>query len=292
LNQKITKCETAVELLQVLQSETSSQAFTKQAGGGVLNSVNFSTAMHRLARHSLQQTPQQQSQQQANRKRSQAPAQRATILTDPRFALFLAGLAEALAQDIADETTSSTMFRSRELSNIVWAIAKLKIAPPLKTLSLLDGDYHESLLSKAKDVREQVLQAVQEQKRSKLSAAETAATWIPDLSQLSGFILDAVSHVVHTECERNNEDHQSLKHSVNRPRSRGPFQMQEYANLLWGWATAGRLETIVALSVSSSLINRQRILLQESSTSSNALPEQGRLSKSNGVGGVLRPQEW
>ena len=68
LNQEITACQTAKELLQKLQT---SKALIKIGGGGTLNTINFSTCSHRLGRFS-----------------SYDPSVRASTVADARFLLF------------------------------------------------------------------------------------------------------------------------------------------------------------------------------------------------------------
>ncbi len=78
LNKKLIACENTEDILSLLASLPG--ALTKMAGGGQLNSVNFSTALHRMARFC--------SNNRAIRKKT---------LTDPRFALFICSLSEAMA---------------------------------------------------------------------------------------------------------------------------------------------------------------------------------------------------
>ena len=75
LNKELICCESSQDILSLLAQQP--HALTKMAGGGALNSVNFSTALHRMARYS--------------------PQDRSQTLRDARFALFLCSLAEAMA---------------------------------------------------------------------------------------------------------------------------------------------------------------------------------------------------
>ena len=187
LNRRLVESDSADELFLALQQATG--ALTKKASGGVMNTVNFSTAVHRLARHSLQA--------------------RTAILADPRLALLLASLAEALANDEQYE------FSCREFSNICWALAKLRIAPPSTALPLNTAAAPDALVATATDVRHQVMQA----SKAKQAGQPLKPVWIPQLSKLTGQILDEIAFTV--------------DHIVD-------FKQQEFSNLIWAWATANR----------------------------------------------------
>jgi len=304
LNGQLTQCQDAKELLQLLSRQRG--ALTERGGGGVLNSINFSTAVHRLARHSIgtynNSNRQQQQQQQRDDNNSGGGNTRASVLTDPRFALFLASLAEALADSIAgNDKPSAVDFQSRELSNAVWALAKLKLAPPSSAMPLapivgadLDDTSAESVAKllddAAQTVREQVLRVAaqrrqqQGQPTSRQQQQQQQQLWIPALSQLAGRVLDAISYQV-------------LKQSTDKQSKRRPFQMQEYANLLWAWATASRVYPVVYDVVLQNMMERQRRQLElsksgatPSSSDRALLPPKNQ--KHNKAEGELKPQEW
>lgn len=155
LNRKITQAESYTELLRILQD---SGNLSKKCSAGTLNSVNFSTSLHRLARHAVNSGYKQS---------------RAAILSDPRTALLLACAAESMAIDDS--------FSFRERSNIVWALSKLKVPPPKTVLPIEDTVDLEASASK---VRELVLQAARSGSREPI--------WVPALSQLAGKILDYI----------------------------------------------------------------------------------------------------
>ena len=142
-NQQIISCPDAFAVLHLLQSTKG--ALTQRAGGGALNSVNFSTALHRLARFGAYDNPQNQQKYSANGgagaagndSSGSAAIVRARILSDPRFALLLAVFAEALV-DPPTDVLPEFSFRFREFSNAAWALAKLRLAPPATVLSLLE----------------------------------------------------------------------------------------------------------------------------------------------------------
>lgn len=222
LNKKLISCDSTEEILSLLAATPG--ALTKMAGGGALNSVNWSTACHRMARFC--------SYDQDVRKKT---------LMDPRFALFLCGLSEAMAG--MDFTTSlsdyqadnksgksggkssSLTFNSRECSNIAWAIAKIRLAPPQSALPLDLSQENQSvkMVETSLKCRSQVLEG----------ARERTQLWIPTLSLLSGRLLDTISYM-------------SIK-------STAAFNTQETSNLLWSLATAQRADPDVFQHISLSL---------------------------------------
>eukprot|EP00977_Amphora_coffeiformis_P021310 scaffold9178_cov176-Amphora_coffeaeformis.AAC.6 len=194
LNRQLVQCDSADDLFQLLQK--SPGALTKRGGGGVLNTVNFSTSIHRLARHSLQ------------------PKARTPILADPRLALLLAGVAEALA---GEEALS---FSSREISNIGWALAKLRVAPPSSAMPVQTSPSSDQIVSTAKDIRIGVMEA----SKAKQPGEALKPVWIPALSKLAGLILDDIGGRIEYSKE---------------------LKQQEMSNLLWAWATADRADPVV-----------------------------------------------
>jgi RAP domain len=249
LNGQITKCQSAKELLHVLQS--TSKALTKKGGGGALNSVNFSTAMHRLGRFG-----------------GKEPSERAVTLFDPRFALLLASLGEAF--DPSNKECIS--FVSRELSNISWAIAKLKIAPPLSVLPSLDGSsLDDSLVTSdltktCRAIREQVLEyATERQQQVTLIDHDAQSTnrqqppWIQNVSRLAGYLLDTIAV------------------QVMRYPFPDRFRMQEYANLLWSWSTSSRVNESTFHAVVDRMASEQMTTVKALQSADDE---------------VLNPQEW
>ena len=106
---------------------------------------------------------------------------RRLVLSDPRTAILIASLSEAL---VAPSSNKALIFNNREFANLGWAIAKLKVAPPsdiypiVRPAELMNASKKagqnegpEVLLSKLEDmnndivvtarkVREQVLKAL------------------------------------------------------------------------------------------------------------------------------------
>ncbi len=214
INQGITSQETALDLLTFLSSQKG--ALTNKAGGGMLNSVNFSTAFHRIARHVNNINDQSEKND------------RSKVLTDPRFALLLCSTAEAMATE---------SFGAREMSNIAWAIAKLKVTPPQRVMPLdITQNVESRLQAKSDQVRSLVYQVARERKNG--DASQTS--WIPALSELSGLLLDTISNRVV---------------GVNP----NMFRLQEWANLLWSLATTGRADPQVFHFITDSLMKGKTV---------------------------------
>lgn len=203
LNKQLIQCESSDQILGLLASTPN--ALTKMAGGGALNSVNYSTALHRMARYSAKE--------------------RKDTLTDPRFALFLSSLCEAMAgmdytrplSDWQITPKKKLLFESRECCNIAWAIAKLRLAPPLSVVPVSET----SLVPTSLQLRQQVL------------AREK--NYVKTLSLLAGGLLDLISS--------------TTLHSTH------VFNAQHQANLLWALATAQRAQPKVFARITSSLIH-------------------------------------
>ena len=254
LNQKIVQCPNAQELLAFLASTKG--ALTGIGGGGVMNSVNFSTALHRIARHTQYQHRNSDDDDDGNN--------RARALADPRFALLACGAAEALVggDSIRDTANRLIKFGSREMSNIAWAIAKLKIAPPQTAMPVdisnndsKDRDVMKRLKAKSEELRSTVYQVAKD--RAKFGTVAQNSPWIPSLSELCGLIMDGISYRV-TQMDT------SL------------FQLQEFSNLLWAFATAQRTDDKTFNHIISSLISG---MTQNFDTT--------KFDKE-----CLRPQEW
>ncbi|GKY96336.1 hypothetical protein MPSEU_000593300 [Mayamaea pseudoterrestris] len=266
-NKEIVSCTEASQVLQLLQTKPLGNV----ACGGALSSVNFSTAIHRLAKHSV--TPPQHYNAPMERVNA-----RANILTDPRFALFLASIAEALASEAGSDTLNinndsqsikpNFQFDSRELANIGWALAKLKIAPPQSVLAvdLEATSNQDALVASAKEVRKHVLDAAKQ--RQATGSVSSHGAWIPALSRVAGLLLDYIGIFLLEMA------------STDSNRNRRPFQMQEYANLLWSFATAGRASSQVCCVVLQAMMQRQRNELLQLNEDNNATVD------------LLKPQEW
>ena len=263
INSEIVRAETPQEVLNAFASRGGAKGL---AGGGVFNSVNFSTCLHRLARVASAFNP--------DGAAAQAETRRG-ILSDPRFALLFCSAAEAIVG--VDESISATasmtilqgagveervtklikrdggespmqvQFKPREVSNVAWAIAKLNFSPPASVFPLIrsseypsDGDENIQVMSKEEiiidlvttslKVRSQVLEVARE--RSAIAdpalKAQVKSRWIPTLSQLGAKVLDLIAAFG-----------MDLYASSSQP---GSSSSQEVANALYSFATAGRAD--------------------------------------------------
>jgi len=226
INQKMLQLNSAKEILDYFIAQGGAKTF---AGGGTFNSVNYSTIVHRFAKFVLQ---------------SNDETGRKVLLSDPRFAVLLSSLTEAIVQSTSPSEKMS--FANRELANVGWAIAKLRLTPPLSVLPItrtsntnnnnqVDDstdsnnainyvtmeDRNHQLLTTATKLKKEVLEAVKQQRNSG-SNEVLENTWIPTTSLLSGMIMDSISSraldIVHK------------------------FNTQEIANLLYAFASAERAE--------------------------------------------------
>lgn len=265
INKELINASTTQELLDIFISKGGAKGL---AGGNVFNSVNFSTCLHRLARFANQydnynnrnQKGNNKSNNQGGGKRLTVDEKRKIVLSDPRTAILLAALSEAIVQP---KSNKALKFNNRELANLGWAIAKLKVAPPAQVYpivrpnTLLEGagkensqdsdimlssleDIEKDILDTGAKVRRQVLEVAKERSTMN-SAAERAAVknkWIPTLSQLSGKLLDVIAIQV-----LDNLDH---------------FNSQELANLLYAFANAKRADKILFDHLSERLVHNMK----------------------------------
>lgn len=241
INKELMDASTAQEVLSIFSEKGGAKGY---AGAGVFNSVNYSTILHRLARFSTQVDNNQRRRNNQNFSFSR-DEKRKQILSDPRTAILMSSLAEALI----DQDMKSLEFSNRELANIGWALSKLKLSPPSRIYPIVRPsgifgysekdcislmcpgisvspieNIQENLALTARKVRTQVLEVAKE--RSKLVSASERATvtnkWIPTLSQMSGQILDIIA--------------------VQVLGILNEFNSQELANLLYAFASASRAD--------------------------------------------------
>ena len=254
LNRKITEQDSAQDILGVLASTKG--ALSSMAGGGKMSTVNFSTSIHRIARHVTQ-----------FKSKNLPGNDRAKILSDPRFALLMCSMAEALL-DGAEETdhqykTSArnekngrNFFGARELANVAWAVAKINIAPPDSVVKVDIENAASRLREKSKVVRSAIYEVAKQ--RATGATTSSPSAWIPALSELCGLMVDAVSA-------------NALKLNPTK------FQQQELSNLMWALATVQRPNQEVFEFVITSII---------------ASAENRKQNKSRGREKDLTPQEW
>ena len=261
LNKKIIAAETASDVINLLES-SAPDALKKTAGGGAVNSVNFATAIHRIGRHIAYNNQ-----------------DRASTLSDPKFALFLCSFDEALAgvdntqslssllTDGPREATSAETrldFSIRERTNLVWALAKLRLVPPLTSVPLLLPTSLATPQVQTNDNESQPQQHPQQflhrelaetsvrLRRAIVSSQKTQhpqdkQLWITTLSLLSANLIDTVANMM-IEQEK-----ESL------------FNPQEMVNMLWAFAATQRASTPVFDRIGSILV----LELEQSATSSS-----------------------
>lgn len=270
INKELITAITAQDVLEIFISKGGAKG---SAGGNVFNSVNFSTCLHRLARFANQHDHHNMHKQkkgahhqsadiQQSNKSNTVDEKRRIILSDPRFGILIAALSEAILED---ESNKALIFNNRELANLGWAIAKLKLAPPsnvypiVRPMSLVHQvninndilnnteiicstieDMHHDMLSTATKVRAQILEVAKERSYLK-TAAERASVknrWIPTLSQLSGKLLDMIATRVLLMLQ--------------------DFNSQELANLLYAFASAGRADMLLFEALSEQLVKNMQ----------------------------------
>jgi hypothetical protein len=338
-NVKLTKCNSASELLQTFMDQTSyksdsyigevTTAATHLAGARKVNSVNYATCLHRLARFA------------SDNHSSQDVDEWKATLSDPRFAMLLCSVAEmgsrvdastsvrdakavvekweidstinidAGMKDADDvlsnivgvginnggsEGTSSmnemdrrrelaetamsqlidpkrkSAFSSRECSNICWAVAKIRVAPPSNALALgrIADMQHEpgniigeerlfvnfdemclDVLSSCLKIRNQLF----EEARRRKAGGSGGGGWIPELSRLAGKLMDlfAVQIIQDYSSRRELSDGEHI--TINSGNKK-VFNPQEMASTLWAFAKAQRADDVLFAGVAEELLRQ------------------------------------
>lgn len=212
VNKAIIRCETAKEVLALLAATPGT--LTKMAGGGSLNNVNFCTALHRISRYL-----------------SYNYKERASVLSDPRYALLLCATVESfVGMDFAEplsalrrgipspESNNTIRFENREMSSLAWSLAKVRVLPP-KSAMPFQGNTEtavKEMMGLCYELRSQVLEGG--------SNKAARSLWIPTLSRLSARLFDAVEQ------------------RVAQSKNLGAFKSQELANLIWAMSTSRRYD--------------------------------------------------
>ena len=273
LNKEIMSCETPTHVLNLFVKAGGAR---NTGGNGVLSSVNFSTMIHRIAKQANVVTGPRGGKGAANRH----------ILVDPRLAILLCAIAEALAQDVSMVAAESNgvsnehkFFKSRELSNIAWALAKMQhLAPSKQAMNVVrctrrhkvNGDDHQhhsnddsrfgdnepeesfveftdnltlladNLRSTSALLRQQILQIAQTKQGGSDGEGPARTSYMPTLRKLAGHILDAIAA--------------SVLDTINV----SEFNTQEYANLIWAFATVKRGDTLLSEELVLRLMARAR----------------------------------
>jgi len=262
-NSNITKAESAEEILELIASRKG--ALTINGGGGKLSTVNFSTSIHRIARHVTQYTS-----------KNKPGNDRGKILSDPRFALMMCSVAEAVldgAEDLYskyddDSLPSKNQFGPREIANVAWAIAKINIAPP-ESVMPVDIENAESLLrEKSQIVRSAILDVAKQRATSGASSRPSSSLWIQSLSELCGLMIDTMS----------------AKALELNPKN---FQQQELSNIMWALAITQRpnqqvFEFVVTSIIESASARKHKLNCNKNNPNfKNTEPVKG-----------MMPQEW
>jgi hypothetical protein len=253
LGKKIANASNCNEILYLIE-----HSLDKYAGGGRLDHVSFSTSVNRLARH-LSKNKSEQS---------------IVIRDDKRFSLLFASLAEALVSEYNKlNDDSSIHFDSQALANIGWAIAKLSITIPVSQLPILQSYELQnendngglssvvgSLLSSAGNLRSKFsdnnttqFDPIQTSSRNKQSNQKIES----ELTVLASQILDFIGIVVSRKINAVIAREVTIVDDM--------MNLQECANLLWAWATAGRADPKVFESVSLLMIDQVHELLETGS---------------------------
>lgn len=284
LNAQLVQCPDARAVLSLLASTKGS--LTTYGGGGKLNSVNFSTSLHRIARH-LQFNGSDNNIKNSNSCNNDGN-NRSKILSDPRFALLVCSASEALVQGegqncvVLDSANRPIAFGSREMSNMAWALTKLKIVPPQSAvaISLTREGTVERVSELSQKVRSLVYHVAKQRNNvndGSISEEQSrVSAWIPALSELCGIVLDSISYKVVTQVPPEPDGHQD-------------FRLQERANLLWALAASQRGQHDIATHIVSSLISGMK--RRDDSSSKKSSRNSSIAWDTVGIE-LARPQEW
>ena len=251
LNKSITLCDTPADVLSLFVKAGGAR---NTGGNGALNSVNFSTMLHRIAKQS--------SVTQGHQSKMQ---QRKEVLTDLRFSILLCAIAESLAKDLVtteSKTKLNKFFKSRELSNISWGLAKLHpLSPPKQGLKVtryqppsaiqiedakLDSFVNyvqktDPLAAQLESTSQKLRLEIVQMATLKKQGTTVTTSYLSTLRLLSGLILDGIAT------------------SVLDTESIAEFNTQEFANLLWAFATVKRGDEMFAEIVVQRLMARAEL---------------------------------
>eukprot|EP00571_Detonula_confervacea_P017812 CAMPEP_0172298486 /NCGR_PEP_ID=MMETSP1058-20130122/1119_1 /TAXON_ID=83371 /ORGANISM="Detonula confervacea, Strain CCMP 353" /LENGTH=1283 /DNA_ID=CAMNT_0013007761 /DNA_START=130 /DNA_END=3978 /DNA_ORIENTATION=- len=184
----------------------------------------------------------------------------------------------ALAQSKMSKISSpnsKNAFSSRECSNVCWALAKLRMAPPSSAFSVgrvvgvdIEGAENEGetsddsrqfatldemsldVLASSLEVR---MKLFEEAKNRRLgNGGGEAGGWIPELSRLAGKVLDLIAvQMIQDYAMRNGDG----KHGAT-------FNPQEMASVLWAFAKAKRGDATLFDNVGNELMRQTESELQ------------------------------
>lgn len=327
-NSQLTKCNTVSELLTTFMEQTSSSddessspprsAATHLAGANKVNSVNFSTCLHRLARFASNNNNNNNNnnnkrRQQHNNNNNDAD-ERTKVLSDPKFALLVCSMAEmasgidantsiqegnsivqqwkkeieetdtnnsaakeaasSKAMSVLSTSQSKNSFSSRECSNVCWALAKLRMAPPCTAFSVgrvVDNETPAStrplrqftsmddmsldVLDSSLHVRMKLFEEARNRKQQGTTGA--GGGWIPELSRLAGKVLDLIGvQIINEYGLRDTNDDETSRRGAS-------FNPQEMASVLWAFAKAKRGDDALFSVVASELMKQTELELEK-----------------------------
>ena len=365
-NSELTKCNTVSELLTTFTGQASakssdvngnanpSSAATHLAGAFKVNSVNFSTCLHRLARFASYKN-----YNYSNQKDKDEVDERKKVLADPRFALLVCSMAEMAsgcdatvsikegnmvveqwkrdtgsismndmdggvkeADDVlnaiagiqsssesSSDSSSSTeeraaiatqamsqistpntknAFSSRECSNVCWALAKLRMAPPSSAFSVgrVVADVATETSQGGNNVQQQqqdrqfvsmdemALDTLQSSLQVRMSLFEEALNrkksgggassglWIPELSKLAGKVLDLIAVKIIEEYNGRSSTSDSGGEGTGAVINGSAFNPQEMASVLWAFAKAKRADDLLFNTVARELVRTAKFELE------------------------------
>ncbi len=190
---------------------------------------------------------------------------------------------EAMSQISSPRSKGNNSFSSRECSNVCWALAKLRMAPPGSALPVgRVGDatsFHQfasmdemsmDVLSTSLTVRMKLFEEAKNGKQGS-SGGAGGGLWIPELSRLAGKVLDLIAvQIIHEYDLRSKEksinddgdgddgsksgDSKSKNNNPNNPGSK--FNPQEMASVLWAFAKAKRGDDALFSNVAAELMRQ------------------------------------
>ena len=189
---------------------------------------------------------------------------------------------EAASQIMNQLSTPQTKdsFSSRECSNVCWALAKLRVTPPSSAFALgrvvasnSDDDESHSGANVGKNFRStrqfvsldemaldvisstlQVRMQLFEEARKRKTGGSSNGAWIPELSRLSGKVMDLIAvKIIIDYGNRNN-----AKTSTS-----AVFNPQEMASVLWAYAKSNRGDDALFSTVAAELIRQTGYALEQ-----------------------------
>lgn len=326
------------------EGETATAA-THLAGARKINSVNYATCLHRLARFASNNNANNNGNNASNKNHgNNNDGEWKTTLSDPRFALLLCSVAEMGARadaslsvvegtaivdqweidstmnidegmkdaddvlsdivgvslgtttdndgstnDVMDDmerrkvlaetamnqlidSNRKSAFSSRECSNICWALAKIRVAPPSDALPLgrISDMQHEpgntvgeerlfvSIDEMSLDVLSSCLKIRKllfEEARRRKSGGGSGGAWIPELSRLAGKLMDLFAvQIIQDYSSRRDDVHDNA--IVSKAGFKKLFNPQEMASALWAFAKSKRADDVLFAAVAEELLRQ------------------------------------